>query len=348
MSPVIHPAPTDPPPTAPPDYEALLPQGVAQDFIGRIEAESIAIAMGRTLRMSEASESIPIVAFRPKASFVSPAYGGRKPVTEVRWSAVEIRPEEVAAVVPVPNAWIMDAGFDVEGQVEAELATAMAWAIDRAILFGDGAPASFPPGGVAAFAEAVSGADALTAIDAAMSFLEGEGIPPTGIVAGPAIGSALRAAYTAAQALPGVAPAQVLYGVPVRTSLTWDTEEGGDALVGGWPYLAIAIRENVTFGRSVDGVLVDDDGSIITTAFQDNVTLVKVYARLGCAIGTPIKPGPGSIDDVGVAKPFAKASWTSGAGTAGAGGAGGTGDDVGTQTAAAASTRRQAPKASGS
>jgi hypothetical protein len=293
--------------TVPPwsNADQFLPRGVAQDFIGAIEEASLALSLGRTMRMSEATESIPIVAFRPQAKFVTPAYGGRKPATEIRWTAVEIRAEEVAATLPVPNAWIMDAGFDVEGQVERELANAMAWAIDEAILQGIGAPASFPTGGVIAFADEVSGDNAMDVVSDAFAELEGKGIMPDGIAAGASIGAALRSAYTEAGALPGVAPANSLWGVPVRRSLAW--EPPPDAIVGGWQYLAIGIREDVTFGRSNDGVLLNDAGAIIASAFQDNVTLVKVYARLGCAIGMPARAKPGAIEPQ---KPFVTAEWT--------------------------------------
>jgi hypothetical protein len=310
------------PVTVPPWENApdFLPRGVAQDFIGRIQQKSIAMALGRTMRMSAATESIPVVAFRPSAAFVTPAYGGRKPITEIKWTSKEIKVEEVAAVLPVPNAWIMDANFDVEGQVESEMADAMAWAIDAAIMDGTGAPASFPPGGVVAFATPQTGTDPLTTIDDGMTLLEGQGVLPDGIAAGPAIGSALRAAYREAKALPGVEPAMTIYGVPVSRSLIWNFDP--EAIIGGWQYLAIGIREDVTFGRSTDGVLFDDAGALVASAFQDNVTLVKVYARIGVAIGQPMMPGPGSQPLV---NPFVTCEWVAPAGgealSAGSGGA---------------------------
>ena len=73
-------------PTVPPwsnaNVQQLLPTGVAEDFIGVVEEESMALRLGRVMRMSAASESIPVIAFRPTAKFVNPQYGGRKPVTE--------------------------------------------------------------------------------------------------------------------------------------------------------------------------------------------------------------------------------------------------------------------------
>jgi hypothetical protein len=287
----------------------VLPRGVAQDFIGRIEQQSIAMQLGRTMRMSAATESIPVIAFRPTAKFVSPMYGGRKPVTEIRWTAKEIVPEEVACVLPVPNAWMQDANFDVEGQVEREMANAVAWTLDQAMIFGIDRPASYPVGGVLGFADTVNGRDALDAIDQGMEVLEKQGVSPDGIGSGAAIGSGLRQAYREAKALPGVAPSDQLYGVPVRRSLNWDLgASAADAVIGGWQYLAIGIREDVTFGESNDGVIFSDTGQLVASAFQDNVTLVKIHARIGCAIGQPMQPGPGAQPLV---KPFVAAEWSS-------------------------------------
>src|SRR5262245_31191120 len=287
------------------DYDAVLPRGVASDFVGLIQASSAALALGNTMRMSEAQESLPIVSFLPVAGFVNPRYGGRKPATKVEWDVEQIIAEEIAAVVPVPNAWIMDAGFDVEGQVESTLATAVARVIDAAILFGTGAPATFPAGGVVGVAGApVTGADALEAIGNSFSAIEADGLTPNGIAASSLIGGALRAAYQAAAALPGEAPAQTLWGVPISRGAFWDSTKG-DAITGDWTYLAIGIREDVTYGRSTDGVLLDGTGAIIANAFQDNVTLIKIYIRLGCAIGRPLNP-----DGSGQVNPFSVADWT--------------------------------------
>ena len=287
------------------DYNAVAPRGVAADFIGLIEASSAALALGNVMRMSEGQEAVPIVSFLPVAGFVNPRYGGRKPATKVEWSTQALVAEEIAATVAVPTAWIMDAGFDVEGQVEQTLSTAVAKVIDEAILFGTGAPATFPVGGVVAAAGAAhTGADALAALDASFGALEADGVDPNGIAASSLIGSALRQAYQAAAALPGEAPAQTIWGVPVSKGAFWDSTKG-DAIVGGWQYLAIGIREDITFGRSTDGVLVDGTGAIIANAFQDNLTLVKIYIRLGCAIGRPLNP-----DGSGAITPFAVADWT--------------------------------------
>ena len=290
------------------DADFVLPRGVAQDFIGTIEQQSVALQLGRVLRMSEATEVLPIIAFRPSADFVEQPYGGRKPVTEIRWSAVQIRPAEIAATLAVPNAWIQDAQFDVEGQVERELANAVAYRFDDAVLWGNSPPPQYPPGGVIGNADTAggAGAGAIDSLSEALAVLEGKGILPDGIAAGPAIGVALRTAYSVAGALPGQAPADSLWGIPVRRSMGWDGQ-AAQAIVGGWNYLAIGIREDIRVARSDQGVLMD--GSTMISAFQDNVTLVKIWARIGVAIGKPSRAVPGEIDPQ---DPFVAVSWEPG------------------------------------
>ena len=75
--------------------------------------------------------------------------------------------------------------------MRTEVAKAIGKTLDAAVLYGTGAPASYPPGGIAALAGAAqSGTDALEAIDKAAGAIEATGLVPDGIVAGAAISSA--------------------------------------------------------------------------------------------------------------------------------------------------------------
>jgi hypothetical protein len=122
-------------------------------------------------------------------------------------------------------------------------------------------------------------------------------------VSGPAIGSALRGAYLEQGALPSEAPSSSVFGIPVRVSPVWDSSKG-DAVVGNFEYLVIGIRRDVSIETSRDGVLTDDDGTIIANAFQDDVTLIRAHARFACAIGKPVGASGAPI------VPFATAKWT--------------------------------------
>jgi HK97 family phage major capsid protein len=247
--------------------------------------------------------SIPVVSFLPVAGFVNPAYGGRKPATKIEWTAQQVKAEELACVLAIPNAFIDDAGYPIWEQVRPLVSTAIADALDVAVLFGTGAPASFPTGGIAGLAGAAqTGATALEAIDAAAASVEASGGVPNGIAAGSAIGTALRQAYQAVNVTPDVAPANVIYGWPVEVIPSWDSTKG-DALVGDWNMLLVGVREDITFDLSEEAIIQDNTGAIIANAFQEDLTAMRCYIRVGVAVGQPLTPS-------GAVAPFEFADWT--------------------------------------
>ena len=157
------------------------------------------------------------------------------------------------------------------------------------ILWGVNAPPGFPVGGIAAAAGAAqTGANALEAIDKALGVIETDGLVPNGIASSAAIGGALRAAYRSVAALPGEAPTQQVYGVPVAVTSPWDSTKG-DAIVGDWSQLVIGVREDINFELSNEGVLADPAGDIQVSAFQDDMTLIRVVFRAGCVLATPLQ-----------------------------------------------------------
>lgn len=286
-------------------YENLIPRTMAREMIADLPRESATLRLGRRLTMPSGLTSIPVVSFLPAAGFVTPRYGGRKPATKIEWTAENVQAEELACTLALPNAYIDDAGYPVWEQVRPLVATAIAEALDAAVFFGTGAPAAFPAGGLAGLAGApTTGPTAPEAIDAAAAVLEAAGTTPSGIVAGAAIGTALRAAYRDANALPGEAPAQVLYGWPVAQAIDWDSTNG-DALIGDFNYLLVGLVEDVSFEMSSEAILQDNTGAIIANAFQDNLTAMKCWMRIGIAVGQPI-----SRETEVAETPFAFAKWT--------------------------------------
>ena len=181
----------------------------------------------------------------------------------------------------------------------------MAEALDVAVLFGTGAPAGFPTGGIkTAAGAAATGADAPAAVDAAAAAVEAAGGVVNGIAASTRIGTAMRQAYLAANALPDQAPGNTLYGWPVVVTADWD-DTAGDALVGDWNYLLVGVREDITFDLSEDAILQDAAGEIIANAFQEDLTAMRCYMRVGVALGSPI-----STVTEAAALPFEFADWT--------------------------------------
>ena len=287
------------------DYPNVIPKEVIPALLGRARQRSVVLQLGNVRSMSTGTASIPIVSFMPVAGFVNPTYGGRKPATKIEWTAQAVTAEEIACVAAIPNAFVDDAGFPIFEEVNEQFAGAIAKALDEAVLFGTAAPASFPAGGLYGLAGTPqTGADAVTAIDAAAAQIEASGAMPNGIAAGSAIGAALRSFYREGSlSTPDQAPAMNIYGWPVVQTPIWDATKG-DAVVGDWTYLLVGLRQDVTFDRSDSAMIQDGTGAIIANAFQDDLTAFRCYMRVGVAVGRP-------LNDKGVAiAPFEFADWT--------------------------------------
>ena len=285
------------------DYSALIPKGVARDVISAAVEQSAVLTLGRTITMPEGAMSVPIISVAPSASFVGA--GGRKPVSMVEWTAEALEPEEIALTTWIPDVYIDDAGFPLWESVRAEASAAIARALDAAVLYGTGAPASYPSGGLAAIAgTAQTGTDALAAIDAAASSIEATGLIPNGIAAGTAIGSALRKAYREIAMPPSEAPVATIYGMQVVRTAAWDATKG-DAIVGDWTKLLVGVREDVRFELSDSATLTDGAGVVVVSAFEQDVTAARIFMRVAIAVAQPVQP-----DGSGTVVPFEFADWT--------------------------------------
>jgi HK97 family phage major capsid protein len=280
------------------DWSGLLPEAVSERILTATEELSVVLGLATARPMAAGVESIPLVSLAPEAEFVG--RGERKPIAKIEWSAERLEAEEIACVVAVADVDIRDAGPDLEESVERELAAAVARRFDTAVLFGGG-PASYPEGGIVP--KPIEGEDALDALDKALSAVEGSGVLPSGIAAGAQINSALRQAYIAAAALPGQQIEPSVFGLPVRVSPRWDSSKG-DALVGAFEFLQVGVRQDVEVDISSDGVLLDEEGAVQVSAFQDDQTLIRVHGRFGCAVGKPVG------EDGKPVEPFAAADWT--------------------------------------
>jgi HK97 family phage major capsid protein len=252
--------------------------------------------------MPTATESIPVLGSFPTAGFLSAA-GTSKPATTMSWTAVQMKAEEIAAIIDVPTAYLDDVGFPLWDSIQPRIVEAMSLVIDKAILFGVGAPASFPAGGVVAAANsqpiialpAAPQADVAGLFNATMSAVEAQGLVPSGHACGISLKGSLRGARTTTgdplfvpNVVGGNAP-DAIYGLPVLWSVgSAFVPATAVAITGDWTCLRVGIRQDVTVDTSYDAVIYDGTGKVIVSAFQDDKVIMRVHMRLGCVIGKPI------------------------------------------------------------
>lgn len=118
--------------------------------------------------------------------------------TEEAWASVTLEAEEIACIVPAPEAVIDDADIDIWGEVREGLADAVGVALDQAVFSGIAMPASWPASIVDAATTAGNVATAGTAtveeggIDDALDLVEADGFDAIALAAKRALRGLLR------------------------------------------------------------------------------------------------------------------------------------------------------------
>jgi len=276
------------------DYTNLIPANVAKEVIEAATQKSLVLQLGRKVNLPAGTTSFPVNSARPTAKFVT-AHGGRKPISKIEWSAEKVTPEEIAVLVAIPDDFIADATFPIWAEVKPLLAEAIGLTLDKAVLFGTDAPATYPTGGVVAgltAAKPPAGGDLLDAINAGMGSVEASGLMPNGAAANITVASLLRGLRDKNGAFITQGPKEAgalgsVWGMPLGYTIDW-TSTAGDLLVGDWSKLVVGVRQDISFALSTEATIFDDAGEVVHSAFQDDVTIMRAYIRIGVALGKPV------------------------------------------------------------
>jgi HK97 family phage major capsid protein len=302
---------TSPQPYAPPlDFSGVIPPEFSTQIIEEAVRASSALQLGNLMPMGTTITELPIPKTLPTAAFVS--VGGRKPWTDIALQNATLHAEEVAAITAIPDSYLEDATINLWEFVRPRIAEAIGVALDAAVFWGVGAPASYPVGGINAMAAAVAaGTDAVDTINHAMGAVEAGGLDVSGQAADITVRSALRGvrASGSGELLLGTVQAgdvtvPTLYGIPV--SYNTMTQHGGtnaDYFAGAFSNLFIGVRQDIRYMIDPSAVVADSTGKVLISGFQDNQTPLKVWARFGCAIVQPV-----TVRSPNGANPFAKAA----------------------------------------
>ncbi len=144
------------------DIAGVVPEDVASEIIQSVTRSSVALSVFPSIRMSQKTRRLPVLSALPTAYWIDgdsdpSSDTGLKKTTQMAWDKKYITAEELAVIVPVPEAVLDDSTFDIFGEVRPRLSEAMALKIDGAVFSGEDAPASWGNNG---FIGLAPGADA--------------------------------------------------------------------------------------------------------------------------------------------------------------------------------------------
>lgn len=282
------------------DAESLIPVETAQGIIKAAAQSSAALSLMRKLpNMTARQQKLHVLSALAVAGFVN-GDTGLKPTSRAGWKDKVITAEEIAVVIPIPEAVLDDASYDIWGELKPQIEEEFGRVIDAAVLFGVDHPTTWPEGIVTAAATAGktvalgTGVDIAEDVNQLMAAVEACGYDVNGFLGDVTVKSKLRGLRDAnggllyqpalTEGTPGT-----LYGHPLSalTNGAWDVTKG--LLLGGdFRQAVYAIRQDITYKVLDQAVISDGEGKIIYNLAQQDMVALRVVMRLGWQIPNPI------------------------------------------------------------
>jgi HK97 family phage major capsid protein len=304
------------------DVGPLIPEEVANEIISSVEVKSAAMQLMRKARMTRAQQRLPVMSALPVAYFVASG-GGLKQTSKAAWANKQLVAEEIAVIVPIPEAYLDDAEFDIWGEVKPKIAEAFAIAIDGAVLFDINKPDTW---GAAVYTDAVAAGNAVVRGAVAqqdvagdtsdvMALVENDGFDVNGHVARRSMRAVFRNLRDDnnqpifASGIPNKEPA-TLWGEPLMyvSNAAWDTVNAS-LMTGDWNQAIIATRQDITYKMLDQASIHDENGDLVYNFAQQDMVGLRCVGRYAYQIANAVnREGTyGSQSAFGVLHPI---GWT--------------------------------------
>ena len=154
--------------------------------------------LGRRLpNMTSNQTRVPVLSMLPMAYWIN-GETGFKQTTNQAWENVYLTAGELAVIVPIPEAVVSDASFDIVGEITPRINEAIGAKVDSAIVFGNSRPVEWQNDLVTLARQAgnnVSGGityDTLMGENGLLSKVEQAGYTVSGVMAAMTARGALR------------------------------------------------------------------------------------------------------------------------------------------------------------
>lgn len=280
--------------------DPLVPEPLSNDIIQELPTASAVLNMARTVPMSTRTQRLPVLDVLPVAYFVS-GDSGLKQTTSMEWVNVNLIVEELAAIVPIPDAYIADTSIPLWDEVRPRMVEALGKAIDGACLFGVNKPSTWSPA-IIPQAISVGNTVADTNNDIPLSVatlaekisLDGY-TNLNGWLIRPGFKWRLLRVRASTSGVPIYEPdlqdgrGGNLFGYPLQEvrNGSWDPTVA-DMLVGDWSKAIIGMRQDITFKMFDQGVISNDAGAVIWNSMQQDGQAMRVVMRLAFATANPV------------------------------------------------------------
>lgn len=282
---------------------ALIPEERSNEIIqGAIENSTVLTYARKLPNMGSKTYKMPVLSMLPIAYFVN-GDNGQKKTTKQAWENKVITAEEIAVIVPIPQAVLDDSDYDIWEQVKPRIVEAFGKKIDGAIMFGVDRPTSWPTDLVAG-ATAAGNTVELATGDNVYDKIMGEG----GVIAkceeegyfvtGHAADISMRAKLRGLKDTNGnpifvssiqQGGAYTLDGSPMNFPRNGAFDKKKALMISGdFQQAVYSIRQDISFQLFTDGVIQNTDGTIAYNLLQQDMVALRAVMRLGWQLPNPI------------------------------------------------------------
>lgn len=283
--------------------ESLIPVQESNEIIQGIIIQSAVLQRGRKLpNMTSKQYKMPVLDMLPIAYFVN-GDSGQKKTTKMAWDKKFIIAEEIAVIVPIPEAVLDDSEYDIWAETKPRIIEAFGKKIDGAILFGDDKPASWRADVVTTANTAKSvvtlGAgdnlyDKIMGEEGSIALIENSGYFVNDHMADISMRAKLRGLKNAngdplfkSDMQSGTTYS--LDGSPMNFPNNGSFDKSKALMISGdFSQLVYSIRQDITFKLFTEGVVQNTDGSIAYNLMQNDMVALRAVMRLGWEIPNPI------------------------------------------------------------
>lgn len=288
------------------DAEALIREQIEPGIVQNPAENSAFLNLARRLTdMTSGTTKVPVLSMLPMAYWVN-GDSGYKQSSKAAWDNVFLHAAELAVIVPIPEAVLEDADFDIVGEVEPRVREAIGARVDLATMFGIGRPSEWQndivtlarqagnnvsPGGTPDYYDLLLGENGV------ISKVEDDGYMHTGAVASMAMRGKLRGIRTT-DGIPLFksdmqgATRYALDGAPMYFPRNGGFDSSvAQLIVGDFSQAVYSIRKDITV-KILDQAVIQDPatGDIVYNLAQQDMIAIRVTFRMGWALPNPVNP----------------------------------------------------------
>ena len=298
------------------DLAGLIPEPVTKEIFQGVVENSAVLRLGRKLpNMTAKTQSINVLDMLPLAYWVD-GDTGFKQTSSQAWEKKKLYAEELAVIIPIPEAVLDDSNYDIWGEVKPRIVEAMGRRIDDAVLFGNGAPSTWRDSivdtAVNAGCSVTLGTDLFQDImgeNGLIAKAEESGYLPTGIMSAVTMRAKLRGLVDTNKQPIFMSNMQegaryTLDGIPMDFPMngSWDADR--DLMIAGdFSQLVYSIRQDVTYKILTEATIVDPTSrEVVYSLAQQDMVALRAVMRLGWEIPNPVSAFRANLTDY---SPFA-------------------------------------------